>query len=58
MNLIKKPNQWDAFDVLDELQGDLNRAFKRSLTGSRWGESFNPEIEVREESDRFIVRER
>jgi len=54
MNLVKQ-NPWESFDLLSDLQTDLNRVFNRSLTRTDWGKSFNPIVEVREETGHYTV---
>ncbi len=54
MNLVKT-NPWESFDLLSDLQTDLNRVFNRSLTRPEWGKSFSPVVEVREEADHYTV---
>jgi HSP20 family protein len=59
MELIRREKDWwDPFDVITDLQSDLNRAFNRQLTrrGDGFARAFEPNIEVREEDARFIVR--
>ncbi len=56
MNLMKRTESWDPFDLLSDVQHDLNRVFDRSLRGQNgWTRSFRPDLEVREEKDRFVV---
>lgn len=57
MELTRQPkNTWDPFDVLTDLQTDLNRAFNRSLTRQDgWLKNFEPQVEVRDEGDHFVV---
>ena len=55
MNLVKQ-NPWESFDLLSDLQTDLNRVFNRSLTRSDWGKSFNPAVEVSEDTGHYTVR--
>ncbi len=57
MELVKKNhNVWDPFDMLTDLQHDLNRVFDRSL---KWHDGrqdiFRPDIAVAEEKDRYLV---
>jgi HSP20 family protein len=56
MDLIKHNRAWDPFDLVTDLQTDLNRMFNRSLTKkSDWLRGFEPSIEVHEEANSFIV---
>lgn len=57
MELVRQnKNIWDPFDVLSDLQTDLNRAFNRSLSRQdSWLKNFEPQVEVREEGDHFTV---
>ena len=57
MELIKKNGHvWEPFDLLSDLQDDLNRVFNRSLTKRRdWESTFSPVIEVREEADHYLL---
>lgn len=55
MELIRKNREvWDPFDLISDLQTDLNRVFDRNLTQNRsWAKSFHPDIEVSDEGDHF-----
>ena len=61
MNLVRRTKEtWDPFDFVRDLQGELSRAFNTSLLrtdggGDAWHRAFDPEIDVREEADRFLV---
>lgn len=60
MNLIKKPLQnhdvWDPFDLLTDLQTDLNRSFGRSLSKHRdWTNGFNPEVDIQETENDYRI---
>jgi len=55
MNLVRQ-NTWEPFDLLSDLQTDLNRVFNRSLNRSDLGRSFNPVVDVREEANHYTVR--
>lgn len=57
MELVRQnKNVWDPFDVLTDLQTDLNRAFHRSLNRQdTWLKNFEPQVEVRDEGDHFVV---
>lgn len=59
MNLVRRTKEtWDPFDFVRDLQGELSRAFNTSLLrtdGDTWRQAFDPEIDVREETDRFLV---
>lgn len=47
---------WDPFRILEDFQHDINRVFDRSLQRKgRWDLGFQPDIEVREEDDRYLV---
>lgn len=56
MNLIKKRDLWDPLDVMTDLQHDLSRLFHRSLKGNGWTRTFEPEVDVIEEKDSFLVK--
>ena len=58
MHLIKRnQNLWDPFDFVGDLQGELNRLFSRSLVKRNgWERTFEPEMDVLEEKDHFIVK--
>jgi HSP20 family protein len=60
MNLIKKPTHsydvWDPFDLLTDLQTDLNRSFGRSLSKQKdWTNGFNPEIDLQETENDYRI---
>ena len=56
MELIRRNHNWDPFSVLDEFQKDLNRAFDHSLAKrGDWHGRFIPEVDVTEESDRYVL---
>ena len=59
MELMRRErDMWDPFDLLSDLQTDLNRVFFRSL-GKRddgWTKGFQPHIEVREETGQYILQ--
>lgn len=56
MELLKRKEVWDPFDLLNNLQTDINKAFTRSLVRENpWVRSFTPAIEIKEESDKFLV---
>lgn len=47
---------WDPFDILSDFQDEMNRAFGRTLTRrDGWTKAFSPDIDIREEADRFIL---
>lgn len=55
MELIRK--EWDPFSLITDLQNEMNRAFSRSLTRPEAFErGFNPDIEVQEEEDHYLLR--
>lgn len=60
MNLVRRTKEtWDPFDFVRDLQGELSRAFNTSVlrtNGDLWHRAFDPEIDVREEADRFLVQ--
>lgn len=58
MNLMKRSHDlWDPFGVTEELQHEMNRLFGRSLMKRNgWGRPFEPEIDVIEEKDHFLVK--
>lgn len=57
MELIKRnQNLWDPFEIITDLQSDLNRVFNRSLTHSgNWISSFAPSVEIHEGDDHLTV---
>jgi HSP20 family protein len=56
MNLTRRNNNHDPFDLMSDLQTDLNRMFNRSLTRKAgWLQGFTPEVEVTEGADNFNV---
>ncbi|MFZ5801569.1 MAG: Hsp20/alpha crystallin family protein [Candidatus Omnitrophota bacterium] len=56
MNLIQRRNDlWDPFDMLTDLQSEMNRVFNRSLTGRPSASVFHPEIDLREENDHYVL---
>lgn len=59
MTLMKRTREiWDPFDFVRDLQGEMSRAFNTSLSrtdGDLWRRSFEPEIDVKEEADRYLV---
>ncbi|MCB9799342.1 MAG: Hsp20/alpha crystallin family protein [Candidatus Omnitrophica bacterium] len=56
MELIRKREVWDPFNLLNDLQTDINRVFNRSLTRENsWVRNFNPAVEIDEEKDKFLV---
>lgn len=57
MEITKRtPTVWDPFDVILDLQSDLNRVLNRSLTRrGDWDKSPIPIIEVHEEQDQYLV---
>lgn len=57
MSLIRKRDLWDPFELMTDLQHDLNRVFGRSLLkGNGWSKTFEPEVDVIEEKDSFLVK--
>ncbi|MFA6600063.1 MAG: Hsp20/alpha crystallin family protein [Candidatus Omnitrophota bacterium] len=58
MNIVKRTQEpWDPFDMLLDLQSEMNHAFNRSLTHKdQWARGFEPSIEVREEADHYILQ--
>lgn len=53
-NLIRRENRWlDPFDMLSDIQGDINRLFSNSI--HRGHTDFVPSLELHEEDDKFIV---
>ena len=57
MNLIRRRDLWDPFELMTDLQQDLNRLFHRSLKKDNgWARTFEPEIDVIEEKDSFLVK--
>ncbi len=56
MNIVKRHLEpLDPFEMLSDLQSDLNHLFNRSLTRRDWPRTFEPTIEVKEEADHFIL---
>ena len=56
MNLIKRHfDPLDPFEMLTDLQSDLNHVFNRSLTNRHWAKAFDPNIEVKENADHFAL---
>ena len=58
MKLIKRNGQelWDPFELMTDWQREMNRLFGRPLQKKNgWGKAFEPEIDVVEEKDAFIV---
>jgi len=58
MNLVKHNSEvWDPFDMMGDLQHEMNRAFSRSLMKSpQWEKSFEPAVDVIDEKDRFLIK--
>ncbi len=57
MNLIKRQEAWDPFDLMTDFQSEMNRLFHRSLHKKNgWERTFEPEIDVVEERDTFVVK--
>jgi len=57
MNLIKRREGWDPFDVMADFQHDMNRLFGRSLMKRNgWTRAFEPEVDVAEDKDAFLVK--
>ena len=58
MKLIRRTsNLWDPFDLVTDLQGEVNRLFNRNLIRKNgWEHAFEPEVDVIEEKDHFLVR--
>jgi len=57
-HLIKRDNRWlDPFDMLSDIQGDINRLFSNSIHRGQLGEfaDFVPSLELSEEDDKFVV---
>mgnify|MGYP001374564101 CR=1 FL=1 len=53
-NLIRRDPRWlDPFDMLSDIQGDINRLFSNSIHRSYT--EFVPSLELQEEDDKFIV---
>jgi len=57
MNLIRhNAESFNPFELVSDLQGEMNRIFNRSLTRrDGYGDVFAPSIEVREEADKFTL---
>ncbi len=46
----------EPFDLVLDLQNEMNRIFNRSLTHpENWAKGFSPSIEVREEADHYLL---
>lgn len=57
MNLIKRHEVWDPFDLMTDFQNEMNRLFHRSLTRKNgWEKTFEPELDLIEEKDAFILK--
>jgi len=58
MNLMKRNiEERDALDVFGELQREIGRFLGRSMMPvSRWEKTFEPDIDVIEEKERFLVK--
>ena len=57
MNLIKRSETWDPFDLMTDFQNEMNRLFHRSLHKKNgWEKTFEPEVDLVEEKDTFIVK--
>ncbi len=57
MHLIKRRDLWEPFELMTEVQHDLNRLFHRSLSkGNGWTKTFEPEVDVVEGKDSFLVK--
>ena len=57
MNLIKRSqNQCQPFKLFSDLEFDLSPFFERPFSESGLSKSFDPDIDVREEKDKYVVR--
>ena len=58
MKLVKRTSElWDPFSFATDLQGEMNRLFNRNLVKKNgWGSAFEPEVDVVEEKDHFLVK--
>lgn len=59
MNLIRKNRDegWEPFDIVSDIQNEMNRVFNRSLTHKDgWARTFEPTVEVHEEPDHYELR--
>lgn len=57
MVLMKRKETWEPMRMLDDLQMEMNRLFHRSVWNRKdWSKSFEPDIEIKEETDRFVVK--
>ncbi|MCM8775727.1 MAG: Hsp20/alpha crystallin family protein [Candidatus Omnitrophica bacterium] len=58
MDLIRRDRDlWDPFDIVSDLQREMNRIFNRSITSREgWTRGFQPSIEVEDENDHFVLR--
>ncbi len=57
-NLIRQNTHWlDPFDLVTDLQGDINRLFSTSLRRGQSGNAgdFLPHLEIREDENSFIL---
>lgn len=52
----RRKDGWDPFDIVSDLQSEMNRAFSRSLVGrENWLRGFQPIMDVREENDHYLI---
>lgn len=57
MNLIKRRELWDPFDLMSDWQHEIGRVFGHSLLKRKgWERTFEPEVDVIEEKDHFLVK--
>ncbi len=56
MNLIKRKHQWEPLDLLSDFQEDLDHYFSSPLAKRGGSKNFQPDIEVKEEADKYVVR--
>ena len=61
MTLMRRSREvWDPFDFMRDLQSEMNRFLNLSPLRKdgdlAWARPFEPDIEVREEPDHFLVR--
>jgi HSP20 family protein len=60
MNLIRQSTNrdlWDPFDMISDLQEEMNRLFSRSLTRpDRVNALYTPEIDLHEDENGFTVK--
>ncbi len=57
MNLVRKSQRWGTFDLMMDWEDDLSRIWGRPLQKrSPWAVSIEPEVDLIEEKDSFMVK--